>query len=855
MPSHEPLDNTAEAPPLKRIKIDDTAAETNIQAATPPASSVISPATAVPNELGANILPPSHSLLGIAPPLQDENGAIIRLMESDVGISEYVAKDAPKIGGIIKQRFTDFLVYEVDQDNNVIHIKSIGIPEPPAKKVKDAEGTPIEVDVDVPLPKEVSAAIEHAATDSSANPLVETLDAAHGDSTEPASSHAPGVPWPDLFTTRLAPFLSAEQIEGIKKMFLEGPNPPFVSDAGWAGRLASKTNDSSICDSGAVGEDADTNTRRQDEAKRGGGRRDRGGRGGRGGRRGGRPVVEDHRKVISDPIVSKQTRTSFHQTVRELFSGKLDSETDMSEPTNSGDGSRIVVRWARRGNGGGNGRGAKDLSTAGTKDKRGVTIQRVALRRGTKTVEDVWKLANGVPTRQSADDAGQADFVYRKAALELGMLKGNAFVITLRSVQVDSVEELDKVMNSVKERGFINYYGMQRFGTAAIPTHSIGLALLKSDWHLAVSLILRPRPGEHPDVLAARRAWLDDGDLDRALTLLPRRVVAERCILESYKKQHGETRNALGALSTIPRNLRLMYVHAYQSYVWNAIVSERIKTWGADRPVPGDLVLEAGTAGQTEVDVEDGESATMQSGADVEEPSTSHKNDKKPWQPPRVRTLTEEDVDKYSIFDVVMPLPGNDVAFPGGALGQKYREYLIQDGLDPDNFQRRQKEYTLGGSYRNILHLPKELSWSVLRYTDPDVPLAQSDEDQLLGYDAPAPTPDGRFLALQIQLILGTAAYATMALREVTKTNTSSHFQSGLTQVSEDQRFKGHRHDDYSLLSHASNDSWDYWCWVKSIRERNAVVVLVDNRHRAMNSLPLGHDCCMTPSPSHCDHL
>ena len=75
----------------------------------------------------------------------------------------------------------------------------------------------------------------------------------------------------------------------------------------------------------------------------------------------------------------------------------------------------------------------------------------------------------------------------------------------------------------------------------------------------------------------------------------------------------------------------------------------------------------------------------------LEERASGQKASRKPWQAPRVKTLTEEDVDKYSIFDVVMPLPGNDVAFPGGELGQKYREYLIKDGLDPDNFQRGQK--------------------------------------------------------------------------------------------------------------------------------------------------------------------
>jgi tRNA pseudouridine13 synthase len=92
---------------------------------------------------------------------------------------------------------------------------------------------------------------------------------------------------------------------------------------------------------------------------------------------------------------------------------------------------------------------------------------------------------------------------------------------------------------------------MQRFGTATVPTHSIGLAILQSDWQKAVSLILQQRPGEHPDVVAARDAWLVDGDLDKALQLMPRRVVAERCILESYQKQKGDTRNAMGALSTV----------------------------------------------------------------------------------------------------------------------------------------------------------------------------------------------------------------------------------------------------------------------------------------------------------------
>lgn len=128
----------------------------------------------------------------------------------------------------------------------------------------------------------------------------------------------------------------------------------------------------------------------------------------------------------------------------------------------------------------------RDLAVAGTKDKRGVTVQRVSLKRNNKTVEDVFQLANGISGRKPVEEALRkrgdrgvriTDFNYRKASLELGMLKGNAFVITLRSalllrsaylhhllddvrnVQVDSTETIDKALNTIKNKGFINYYG------------------------------------------------------------------------------------------------------------------------------------------------------------------------------------------------------------------------------------------------------------------------------------------------------------------------------------------------------------------------------------------------------------
>ncbi|CAE6429641.1 unnamed protein product [Rhizoctonia solani] len=786
-----PLEDANETePPSKRVKLDINS--------DPPSSDPI------PTKIYdvKNLLPPSITLLDRQVP----DGYVFQGSEKDVGINEYISQDITSIEGIIKQRFTDFLVYEVDLEGNVVHVRELGKPE--GMKLPVPEVTPEEV--------------------------------------ETASGE-----WDTSVDTKLAELLSEDVCAKFKQLYDEGPEPPLVSDNGWEGRAKSETQSG---ETAPTPEEATQALEEPDNARGTSRSRGRGRDRGRGRGRGGRGGVrrEDTRRVLTEPIVSKEMRTSVHQAVRNLFNGKFETET--SEAAGE-EGSRVVIKWAHRGSGRrGRGRGghdrstptlppyihftlqktnrdtqdalghlsrllkvpARDLSTAGTKDKRGVTTQRVCLKRGRFTVEDVWKVTNGLTGRRAPEDVlkqrGErgvrvSDINYRRGYLELGMLKGNEFVITLRNVKAESLEVIDKAMHSLKENGFINYYGMQRFGTSAIPTHSIGLALLRSDWKLATSLLLRPRPGEYSETEAGRRAWLEEGDLEKALRLIPRRCVAERCILENYKKHGGTDRNLLGGISAIPRNLRLMYVHAYQSYVWNAVVSERIKTFGRT-PIIGDIVYDDDN---TDDDLEcknddtidetlhnadaDGEGLKGEGVNDAANEDPSEKA-RKEWKsgkrtaPKKVKILTEEEVSRYSMFDIVMPLPGTDVAYPGGKLGEMYREFLRLDGLDPEDFSHKQKEYALGGSYRKIIHHPKALSWTTMRYTDPNVPLAQSDEDAILGLDKPMIDPDGMFLALQIRLTLGTSAYATMALREITKTETSSFHQTNLTLASEDQAYR-----------------------------------------------------------------
>ncbi|KAG5210275.1 hypothetical protein JEQ12_015469 [Ovis aries] len=369
------------------------------------------------------------------------------------------------------------------------------------------------------------------------------------------------------------------------------------------------------------------------------------------------------------------------------------------------------------------------FSYMGTKDKRAITVQEIAVLKITAQ-----RLAH---LNKCLMNFKLGNFSYQKNPLKLGELQGNHFTVVLRNI-TGTDNQVEQAMNSLKEIGFINYYGMQRFGTTAVPTYQVGRAILQNSWTEVMDLILKPRSGAEKGYLVkCREEWAKTKDPAAALRKLPVKRCVEGQLLRGLSK-YG-MKNIVSAFGIIPRNNRLMYIHSYQSYVWNNMVSKRIDEYGL-KPVPGDLVLKGATA----------------------------------------TFIEEDDVNNYSIHDVVMPLPGFDVIYPKHKISEAYREMLTADNLDIDNMRHKIRDYSLSGAYRKIIIRPQNVSWEVVAYDDPKIPLFNTDVDNLEGKPPPVFASEGKYRALKMDFSLPPSTYATMAIREVLKMDTSIKNQTQL---------------------------------------------------------------------------
>ncbi|KAL0090839.1 pseudouridine synthase [Phycomyces blakesleeanus] len=396
----------------------------------------------------------------------------------------------------------------------------------------------------------------------------------------------------------------------------------------------------------------------------------------------------------------------------------------------------------------------KQFSYAGTKDARAVTVQEMTLFKCDPRY--LYDVRNELAERQIYI----GNFSFANKGLTLGDLSGNHFTIVLRDVNGASEEDIHESLQSLESRGFINYFGMQRFGTSSICTHEIGRALISLKFAEAADLVLMPRDGDRADFAAARNHWAETKDIKSTLDKLPRQAHTERKLLSSYLRFDNQHEKAFNSL---PQHMLSLYYHAYQSYIWNCAVSERAKIYGCDKPVVGDLVL-----------VDGPEKSNNNSNNNNKKYGNAGRRDHSSRKVPKV--LTEEDLDNYTIWDVVYPMPGSRSKYPANAIGDFYKQLLEKDNINIKNAQQHFKK--LMGDYRPMMVKPKNVGWKFIRYDNPETKLFNTDYDRITSVPEPVSVPNGKYLGLAVELTLGTSQYATMALREVMRSDTSAKAQA-----------------------------------------------------------------------------
>jgi tRNA pseudouridine13 synthase len=204
------------------------------------------------------------------------------------------------------------------------------------------------------------------------------------------------------------------------------------------------------------------------------------------------------------------------------------------------------------------------IGWAGTKDRNAITKQRISLFK--VTAEQVAEIRLKDITLEPVGQANEG--------LSLGDLQGNRFDITLRDADPADLETRVQATSETVRQGIPNYFGIQRFGATRPVTHLVGEWILKRDFEQAVvTYIGKEFPGEPEKVRAIRTAFLHHRNIPAALHDLPPHMSFERAMLH-YLYTHPD--DYPGALLELPPKLLSMFVSAFQSYLFNSVLSQRL---------------------------------------------------------------------------------------------------------------------------------------------------------------------------------------------------------------------------------------------------------------------------------------
>ncbi|KFP79811.1 Pseudouridylate synthase 7 homolog-like, partial [Acanthisitta chloris] len=367
-----------------------------------------------------------------------------------------------------------------------------------------------------------------------------------------------------------------------------------------------------------------------------------------------------------------------------------------------------------------------DFSYTGIKDKKAITYQPMVVKKVTP------ERLKEVGSKMEKKGMRIHNIRLAHQHLRLGQLKGNHFDIVVRDLQhhshdssADLKGRISEAMECVETKGFVNYYGPQRFGQGQIvQTDQIGLALLTEKMVKAVKLFFTPEDTDDP-VNNAKRYFLQTEDAKGTLVMLPEFKVREKMLLRALNRYGVNHEGCTKGWLSIPHSLRIFYVHAYCSKIWNEAASYRLKIYGS-KVVEGDLVFLE----------ENDESISV--------------NDKV-----HVVTASEESANKYSMYQVVLPMVGHSIKYPSNKVGQWYHERLSKDELEMCKFRVSSLQLNIPGCYRPILKNVQNLSY-FLEGSEKGIKIEENHLNDLN-------------ISLHISFDLDPSCYATVCLREIMK--------------------------------------------------------------------------------------
>jgi len=292
-----------------------------------------------------------------------------------------------------------------------------------------------------------------------------------------------------------------------------------------------------------------------------------------------------------------------------------------------------------------------DIGFAGTKDKRAVSSQYMSF----KITE--WK-------PELVDLSGLLiDREYRSVKpLTMGSLLGNEFSIVVRDLAAGAEEVDDRacsVWAAIQETGgFPNFFGIQRFGALRPITHLVGRAIARGDFEEGVMLYLgRPMDDEGDEAMEARRYLDETRDYAGAVERYPPALWLERRLAQDMARG----RSPEDALARMPRNLLMMFVHAYQGFIFNKALSRRLKAGHPiGEPMEGDVILPVDRNG-----LPDQKSGILATGRNLE----------------KVRAKAAE--GKCFVSGGVF---GSETRFENSAMGEIERQVVEEEGIEAADF-------------------------------------------------------------------------------------------------------------------------------------------------------------------------